>query len=187
MKKMYFTGLLLFSPLVQGLEATLTWVHPTQNEDNSLIPISTGTGALTSTRIEYGTCSGASFGTKEGEVTVPFPATSTTIGNLRGGRTYCFRAFSINNLNDVSKSSNVVTRVMPNPIPKPPTLSSTITVAVNTSWRVRPSGGGYTLQYAGAVQPGTQCLPASYTVNGIQYNVIREARRGAAPIVSICS
>lgn len=47
-------------------DITTTWTYPTQNTDGSAIPAS-GAGSIASSRVEWGTCAGAAFGTKLGE------------------------------------------------------------------------------------------------------------------------
>lgn len=75
----------------QAGTATVSWTNPTQNTDGSAIP-STGPGSLTSTRIEWGTCSGTAFGSRAGDMVVNQPATSGVVQNLAPG-TWCFRAY----------------------------------------------------------------------------------------------
>ena len=97
---------------------TATWQHPTQNTDDSAIP-ATGAGSIASTRIEWGSCNGAAFGTAVGEVVVPAPAATTVIPNLGVG-TWCARAFSKNTYGAESDASGVVQKVIAAPKPKPP-------------------------------------------------------------------
>lgn len=109
--------------------ATLTWTHPTQNTDGSMIP-STGNGSIAQTRVEWGTCSSTGgFGTKESEIVVQYPENSVTINNFLGGETVCFRAFSKNTYGVESNASAVVAKTFDAPKPRPPVLSAVITVA----------------------------------------------------------
>lgn len=112
---------LCIAGIAQAATVTVTWVNPTTNTDDSAIPAS-GPGALTNARIEYGTCNGAAFGVKAGEVTRPQPATSTTL-NLQPGTT-CVRVFVSNTYGSESSSSNVGTKVVDAPIPRPPQLTT---------------------------------------------------------------
>lgn len=97
---------------------TATWEHPTQNVDDSAIPAS-GAGSIASTRIEWGTCNGAAFGSKAGEVVVPAPGKTTSIPNLGVG-TWCARAFAKNTYGEESDASAVAQKVIAAPKPKPP-------------------------------------------------------------------
>lgn len=112
----------------QAATVTVTWTNPIQNTDDSAIP-ATGAGSLSSARIEYGTClTGGGFGTKAGEVVRPMPATTATL-NLQPGST-CVRVTVTNSFNIESLPSNVVTRVIDPPQPKPPVLA-TVAIAIN--------------------------------------------------------
>lgn len=147
-----FVAIMLLAGCLQvahAADATVSWTNPTQNTDNSAIP-ATGPGSLTGTRVEYGTCAGTAFGTKAGEVIVTAPATSATITGLSDAATYCFRAFSRNTFNAESAASNVVSKVMPTPTPKPPVLSSTVTVA----WDLK---NGMPYRVVGTLPLGTAC------------------------------
>ena len=109
--------------------ATLTWTHPTQNVDGSTIP-ATGNGSIAQTRIEWGSCTSTNgFGTKESEVVVQYPESVVTINNFLGGEKVCFRAFSKNTYGMESDSSVVIAKTFDSPKPRPPVLSSVITVA----------------------------------------------------------
>jgi hypothetical protein len=131
--------------------ATITWQNPTQNVDGTPIP-ATGAGALTGTRVEWGTCNVAAFGTRAGELVVPAPATTATIPGLAEGSTFCFRAFSQNTFGEQSATSNIISRIIPAPRPRPPVLSAT----VNVVWR-EYSDGRFVL--IGMLPLGTECDP----------------------------
>lgn len=118
---------LLLVTAAKAATVTVTWVNPTANTDESAIPAS-GAGSLSSARIEYGTCNGTAFGTKAGEVTRLMPATTATL-NLQPGTT-CVRVTVTNTYGQESVPSNVVSRVVDPPTPKPPTLS-TVALALN--------------------------------------------------------
>ena len=140
---------LFLPPATHAADATVSWTNPTQNTDNSAIP-STGAGSLTGTRVEYGSCVGAAFGTKAGEVTVTAPGTTATITGLSDAATYCFRAFARNTYGAESAASNVASKVMPTPTPKPPVLSSTVTVA----WDLK---NGMPFRVVGTLPIGAPC------------------------------
>lgn len=75
--------------------------------DGTLVPTTTydtvprtslpasGAGALTSHRVEYGTCIGAAFGTSLGSVVVPMPAVKFRFLNAPS-QVLCIRAFPSN-------------------------------------------------------------------------------------------
>lgn len=107
--------------IARAATVTVTWTPPTTNTDESPIP-ATGEGSLTNYRIEYGTCIGAAFGTKAGEVTRPAPATSATL-NLNPGTT-CVRVSVANTYGNESAPSNVASKVVAPPTPKPPQLAT---------------------------------------------------------------
>jgi hypothetical protein len=140
---------LAVAAVANAADATLTWTMPTQNTDGSAIPAS-GPGSLTSTRVEFGTCSGALFGTKAGEQSVAAPATTMTISGFSAAQTACFRAFVSNTYGVESAASAVASKVFPAPTPKPPVLSSTVTVA----WDLR---NGQPNRIVGRISLGTPC------------------------------
>lgn len=147
-----FVAIMLLAGCLQvahAADATVSWTNPTQNTNGSTIP-ATGPGSLTGTRVEYGSCLGAAFGTKAGEVTVTAPATSVTITGLADGSTYCFRAFSRNTGGNESAASNVAAKIIPMPTPNPPVLSSTVTVA----WDLK---NGMPYRVVGTLPLGTVC------------------------------
>jgi hypothetical protein len=152
MKIVLLLLVLLGAQVAFAADAALSWSNPTTNVDGSSIP-ATGPGSIASTRLEWGTCSGTSFGTLQGSQSVPAPATTATITGLASGVTYCFRAFSINTFAEISLASNVVSRSMPNPVPRPPTLSSTVSVV----WSHKRMGWGETLEIVGTAPLGTPC------------------------------
>ena len=161
--------LLLAAGPARATQVTRSWTLPTQNEDNSPIPTS-GSGALTATRVQWGTCSGTSFGTAAGEMLVNVPATSATITGLTPGAVICIRAFARNNLGQESSASNVVQATVPTPKPKPPVLSSTSNVA----WEYRRTGRKEHLRVVGTVPIGTPCRATAYVVDGLTYHEIED-------------
>jgi hypothetical protein len=173
---------LLLPMLAWGATATINWQNPTQNEDGSAIP-ATGAGSIASTRIEWGTCSGTAFGTKQGERVFTAPATSGAIDGLAAGATFCFRGFSTNTFGQSSAASNVVARLIPAPTPRPPVLSSTVTVV----WSYKRTGRGETLEVVGTAPLGTPCGALVVESSGM-YEVDRTAvtldrpLRGGIPV-----
>lgn len=170
MQKLSAIFLMLVSGVATAATATLTWTHPTQNTDGSAIP-STGNGAIAQTRIEWGTCSGTGgFGTKESELIVPYPANTTTINNFLGGETVCFRAFSKNTYGIESDASEVVVKTFDAPKPRPPVLSSVITVAYQI--KINRKGETRLARRVGTVPIGTPCVDyPQYTNKGVFHPV----------------
>lgn len=138
----------VFAGPMLAANVTVSWTHPTRFVDNSTLALS----QIASTRVEFGSCSGAAFGTKAGEVTVPAPATSTTINGLAPG-THCFRAYTRTTAaagNQESGPSGVVTKSIAFPAPTPPEIVTVETVA--RLWlNGRPS------LVAGRIALGTPC------------------------------
>lgn len=166
MKKFLLVALALFSGAAFAQTATVTWTNPTLNTDGSAIP-ATGPTALASTRVEYGSCSGTAFGTKAGEVVVPQPSTTTTITSLTAGSTYCFRAYAKNVGGAESGPSVVVSKAIPLPVPNPPVLSATITVAYEA---VPDQWDGVKLGRAvGTLALGTTCIDNPIQTNKGEY------------------
>jgi hypothetical protein len=135
----------------QAADATLTWSHPTQYTDNSPIPA----GALTQTAVIYGKCNATQTGllTTPAPVTltVAYPATSRVITGLGEG-SWCFAARS-----ETASAQSAWTGYVFKTIvltPKPPVLSSTITLAYET-WKFL--GKTYLGRYVGTIELGTPC------------------------------
>jgi len=155
-------------------------VAPTQNTDGTAIPAS-GTGAIASHRIEYGSCTGTSFGTKAGEVTLTMPTVSGTSPNVAAG-TYCVRAYAKTNQGSESVASNVAQAIVAPSTPNPPTL----TVTTPTAFKMRQSVDGYQFVKIGTVPIGTTC-DASHSVDGLNVvsraNVTLTSRFDTMPLV----
>lgn len=126
MRKSLFAVLMLASFAASAADVVVNWTYPVQNTDGTAIPAS-GAGSITSSRIEYGTCSGAAFGTALGQNVAPAPALTTTITNLAPG-TYCLRGFVSNTYGNEGASTNTVQKVIVPPTPGP----LTITVAMGS-------------------------------------------------------
>jgi len=114
-------------------DITWTWVNPVKNTDNSNIP-ATGPGSLTVGRLEFGTCNGAAFGTKAGEIPLTaaqVAAHTVTETNLLP-QTRCAMVHVSNTFLAESAASNVGQAVIPNPTPGAPSgLSGTLVVNVS--------------------------------------------------------
>lgn len=170
MQKLSAIILMLVSGTAAAATATLTWTHPTQNTDGSSIPTS-GNGSIAQTRVEWGTCSSTGgFGTKESEVVVLYPENTVTINNFLGGETVCFRAFSKNTYGVESNASAVVVKTFDAPKPRPPVLSSVITVAYEVTLDRKLN-----LRLArqvGTVEIGSPCMDSPMQTNkGVYYPI----------------
>lgn len=159
-----------FSTVALGASATLTWSHPIQNMDGSMIPVE-GAGSIVQTRVEWGSCSaGGGFGTKESDVIVLYPENSVTLENFVGGETVCFRAFSKNTYGMESDSSAVVAKTFDAPKPKAPVLSSVIAVAYQV--KINRKGEIKLARNVGTIAVGTPCVESPvYTNKGLFYPV----------------
>jgi len=166
-------------------DISVSWSNPTRDVDNVLLP-ATGPQSLASTRVQYGSCSGALFGAVIGQAVVPAPATTTIITGLPSGSTYCVRAFSRNVAGDESAASNVVSRVIPTSPPQPPVLSST----VNIVWELSYPGGREKLMAVGDAPIGSPCGAAAVPEAGM-YDIAGEhvtlwRKHGAVRLVTMC-
>lgn len=123
---------LAFAPAFAA-DAVVSWTHPILNVDGTSIPAS-GSGAIASTRVEWGSCSGTAFGTKSGEATVAYPTATVAVPGLAVGK-WCFRAFSRNGAGVDSLSSGVASKTIAPAQPQPPTA---LTIALAG----QISGGG---------------------------------------------
>lgn len=168
----------LLAGLVTGLvwsaahaaDATLTWQHPTQREDNSALPLS----EIRETQIDWGRCAtGNTFpATPAGTKAVPAPATTTVVTGLDYG-TWCFRARSVDTAGLVSNNSGTVWKQYVAP-PKPPVLSSTITVAYELNG-VKNDGTILLGRAVGTIELGTPCMDYPFQTNkGLYYGVDRQ-------------
>lgn len=149
---------------------TVTWTNPTTNTDSSAIPAS-GTGSLSSARVEYGTCNGTSFGTKAGEVIRTMPVTSTTL-NLNPA-THCIQVKVTNTYGNESDASNVAVKVIPAPTPRPPT---NLVVSDPVVFDLRQQGSQWYLsRHVGNVPVGTVAYRRYTVANGTGYcQVLRD-------------
>ena len=130
-------------------EATVTWTNPTTRTDGSALTAS----QIGSTKIEWGTCQGSSFGTAAGSASAAGAATSLVVPNLSPG-TYCFRAATIDTSGLQSAWSAVASKVVPVAPPNPPTLVTISTYAYEFRPRVL---GGFKLVRVADVPMGIPC------------------------------
>lgn len=164
-KRALLLGLLLGTMIGQAIAgtATVSWTNPTTNVDGSPI------GTITGTRVEYGSCSGTAFGTKAGEQTASGAATSIVITLPAGA--YCFRAYTQTAAGE-SAASNVASKVIPAPLPNPPTITTIAVVAGVDhvpAFRILADGTRSTT-VAGFVPVGTACTgPVVFTYRSRSY------------------
>ena len=147
-----FLAGVLFGTCVQADTINVSWTNPTTNTDGSAIPAS-GAGSLTGTRVQYGSCSGTAFGTMAAEQVAAAPATTASFTGVGPG-TYCVRAFARNTYSKESVSSVVVPKVILEPVPGPPT----ITTVATTAYEIRVSKSGLRLLVAGTIELGEPCI-----------------------------
>jgi hypothetical protein len=104
--------------------ATVTWTNPTSYSDASaLVPAD-----IASSTVEYGTCNGAAFGTKAGQVVTAGAATSAVVNNLTPGA-WCFRVSTTVTAakgGQTSDFSAVATKSVAFPKPNPPSIIDVI-------------------------------------------------------------
>lgn len=99
-RKMLAIAGLLVAQSALAADANVTWVEPTKYTDGTAIPVS-GTGAVTSYLIEWGTCSTAAgaipqvLGTVLGTKSVGAPASASTITGLTNATVYCLRMYAL--------------------------------------------------------------------------------------------
>lgn len=149
-------------------DAVLTWTLATANTDGSAIP-ATGPTSLAATRVEWGTCSGSSFGTASGQQLVATPAVTYTVTGLAAG-VWCFRAYSRTVAGLESAPTNAVSKTILQAPPQPP---GNLTVADLTVYQFIGTTDAIVLNPVGTVPAGTACDP-SQSVNG-RYAVPRAA------------
>lgn len=176
MKKLLASLLLSLAGLAaHASTVTVSWTNPTQYTDGSALAASD----ITQTRVEYGTCSGALFGSKLGQFTVAGNGTSGTSPQLAPG-TYCFQAFTTA-AGVESAASVAVSGVVPQPAPKPPVLKTTVAIAYAP---VQGSFGLAQVRAVGLVAIGTPC-DASKNYAGVYYGIPRSAVKPFQPGLAV--
>jgi hypothetical protein len=152
-----FILLLLLLPVFTWAgEAELTWVAPTQNTDGT--PLTD----LAGFKIYLGTTMGGPYPVS---IDITDPAVTTfTVPNLTAGTTYFFVSTAYNSANPVQESdfSNEVSKLIPLPVPNPPTMLAVVNTLV---WDIVKQENKYVFLGVGTVPNGTSCDP-SQSVNG---------------------
>lgn len=155
--------MVLTCSLAKAADATLTWTHPTQRVDNTPIALS----EIKETQIDWGLCTTGNVfpATPVGTKSVPAPATTTVVTGLAYG-TWCFRARTVDTLNEASANSGTVWKQWLAP-PKPPVLSPTITVAYEFNMN---GWGEIKLGKAiGTIKEGATCVDNPIQTNKGEY------------------
>lgn len=130
-------------------EATVTWTNPTTRTDGSALTAS----QIGSTKIEWGTCQGSSFGAAAGSASAVGAATSLVVPSLPAG-TDCFRVATIDAAGLQSDWSAVASKVVPVAPPNPPVIVTVSTYAYEFRPRVL---GGFKLVRVADVPMGVPC------------------------------
>jgi len=155
--------LLALAPAATAATVTVDWTNPAFNTDGTPLAAS----SITRTRIEYGTCAGAAFGTKAGEFVTAGAVITATSPNLAAG-TYCFRAFTTAGGVE-SDPTGAVQAVVAPPKPNPP---ANLRAAARVAYTVIKQRDRFVMLPVGTVPAETACDPAQ-GVNG--YNVVPRA------------
>lgn len=162
-KKFALFVLVIFALFLFALYAnavTVTWMAPTSNTDGSTISPA-GPDVIASYKVEWGTCSGAIFGVKAGEQTLPVTPLTATITGIAAGLT-CFRMFATNAGGISSDASNAAQKTILPLKPAPPSL---ITVQLSVVYQVLGVKDKFALVPVGTVPGDTPCDTAQ-SVNG---------------------
>lgn len=136
---------------------TWTWTNPAQYEDGSAL----SPADISQTRIEFGSCSGTAFGTKQGEVVNAGNGTTASKASLIPG-IYCSRAFTTAKGQE-SLASNVMVNTIAQPNPKPPVLSAISSLAMTVK---KTSHGWDLVDNVGIVRLGSECNAEQSFGNG---------------------
>lgn len=120
MRKLLLTLCFMALPAMAA-DVSVTWTQPTANTDNSAIP-ATGAGSIASNRVEWGPCAGGSIGSVSGSLPVTPARTNATVPGLAPGD-WCFRVYATNTYGSESAASNVASRTVVAPTPKPPVVT----------------------------------------------------------------
>lgn len=152
-------------------DASLTWINPTTRTDGSALV----TADLRGTRIEYGSCSGAAFGTKAGEIVASAGATAATIPGLANGVPHCFRAYA--RATD-GTPSGFVESVATNVVSKtftlaPPNSPGGFALAGGTAFTLIRSQDRLVMLPVGTMTGDTACSPDyAVFVSGVMYSAV---------------
>jgi hypothetical protein len=148
---------------------TLTWVHPTQNDDDTPLPLV----QIANTGIYYSrTCTLEALLTSTTMQIVPAPARLTIVENLADGQ-WCFGARTVDTAGRISALSKIVmTTIQPVPnapielsVPPPGLVTSEATVYTSLKATDRT-----TMVPVGTASLGTPCIQSEATLaQGVTY------------------
>lgn len=158
----YLAALLVFlSTLAFGATEPITWVNPTTYVDNSPLVVTD----ITQNRIEYAPCpDGVTFPTTGLSSTiVPGNAATGSVTGLAPG-TWCFRVYTTAKAVE-SLASNVTTKVIVQPAPKPPTG---VTAGPQTAYTPEKRPDGLAMLAVGTVPADTPCDKGTGSIAGGQ-------------------
>lgn len=134
-------------PSAFAADAVVKWTAPTTNTDGTAIP-ATGTGALTSYLIEYGSCSTAAgvvpqvLGTVQGSLSIAAPTLIGTLTGLLNSTIYCVRVYALNAAAKSAASGTVRAWIPAPPAASIPGAPGSVTVTYSppgTTVTVTPS------------------------------------------------
>lgn len=112
-------GLLLLCSVAEAAKVRVSWENATVNTDGSAY------NNPSHVIVEWGTCNGNIFGTRQSAVQAPFPLTSTFI-YPSGMSRVCIRAFSVNTASVSSGPSNLLIKNLLPTTGKPVTLDQPV-------------------------------------------------------------
>lgn len=127
MKTLLYICLLSLCGVAQAAKITVRWVNPTTNTDGTSLT------DLWWINIEWGTCNGTAFGTRQSNLIVMENVAPVTTAFIypTGLTKVCIRAFVVNSQGAASPSSNVAIKdLLPKP-GKPVTLGQPVIISFN--------------------------------------------------------
>lgn len=165
----------LFAGTALAATHTVTWVNPTQRTDGTSLPAS----SITSTKVEWGTCSGTAFGTVIGTASTVGAATSLTYTTTGVYGNICTHAYS-NTAGGTSAASNVAIKIVPESPPGAPVITvTTVAYELRDSWWRGPR-----MVSVGTIALGSTCFspylsnPTYATVDRADVTITRKYRGG---------
>ena len=160
--------LAFISLTASAADVQVTWVNPTQRVDGSSLPVA----ELRGTRVEHGTCNGALFGTKNGEVIAAASATSATI--VLGSGLHCFRAYARASDGATGFLESVATNVVSRQVlPAPPNPPGSLVVQQLTAFTLVKSQDRLVMLPVGTVPGDTACIGSQVVVtDGVTYHAV---------------
>jgi hypothetical protein len=139
--------------------ASMSWQQPTKNADGTAI------APILQTRLEYGSCTGATFGTKLGEWIATGSVTSSVSPNIAAGL-YCIRAYTMT-ADGESAPTNPAQKMVTTP--NPPTIPSPVSVA-GSVFSLQITKDSIVMPQVGTVVAGKPCDPTQqYSFAGTAY------------------